>query len=113
MPRRTSARRGWPGSDAAMPRLTLVRHGRAARGWEATDPSLDGVGRAQASELAELLGVRPVMPVVTSPFRRCPETAAPLGTRWGVKPVIEPAVGELPSPAGFSLAERAAWHRTV
>ena len=38
-----------------MPRLTLVRHGRAAAGWgDDLDPGLDDLGRAQAESVAKL-----------------------------------------------------------
>jgi broad specificity phosphatase PhoE len=90
----------------------LVRHGRAAAGWDIDpDPGLDSLGQAQAEELATRLGSGPAAPIVTSPFRRCQETAAPLARRWGVTPSVEPLVGELPSPPGVPMGERTAWLR--
>ena len=90
----------------------LVRHGRAAAGWDTDpDPGLDRVGRAQAEALAERLGAAPPMPIVTSPFRRCQETAAPLAARWQVTAVVEPLVGEIPSPSGVPMGERIDWLR--
>ncbi|MCU1454526.1 MAG: bifunctional RNase H/acid phosphatase [Acidimicrobiales bacterium] len=92
-----------------MPRLHLVRHGRAAAGWgDHGDPGLDDVGRAQAAAAAEVLAALGPLPLVCSPLRRTRETAAPIAARLGVEPRIEPAVGELPSPTD-DLAERAAW----
>ncbi|MDQ6698397.1 MAG: histidine phosphatase family protein [Actinomycetota bacterium] len=92
-------------------RVHLVRHGRAAAGWgEDRDPGLDEVGRAQAAELAtQVSGIGP-MAVLSSPFQRAQQTAAPLAERWGVEPVLEPMVGEIPSPTE-DLAERSAWLR--
>jgi broad specificity phosphatase PhoE len=92
-----------------VPRLYLVRHGLAAAGWGAdADPGLDPVGEQQAAATAaELRPLGPV-PVVTSPLRRCRETAEPLLAGWGVDPIVEPRVGEIPSPSD-DLAERSAW----
>ena len=90
----------------------LVRHGRAAAGWDVDpDPGLDGVGRAQASELASRLAPLPALPIVTSPFRRCRETAAPLAMSWAVTPAVERLVGEVPSPPGVPMGERVDWLR--
>jgi broad specificity phosphatase PhoE len=92
--------------------VRLVRHGRAAAGWDIDpDPGLDGVGQAQADEVATRLASGPAVRIVTSPFRRCQETAAPLARRWGVTPLVEPLVGELPSPPGVPMDERTAWLR--
>lgn len=96
-----------------MPRLILVRHGRAAQGWEVPDPGLDGVGRVQATTVAEVLaGQVARRPIVTSPLARCRETAAPLAARWGVEPSVEPAVSELPSPRGVAVTDRPDWLRS-
>lgn len=92
-----------------MTRLRLVRHGQAAAGWDADpDPGLDEVGVRQAAEVAEALAPLGPMPLVCSPLRRCRETAEPLLRAWGVDPVIDPRVGEIPSPTD-DLAERGAW----
>jgi broad specificity phosphatase PhoE len=100
-----------PGKPRAA-RIHLIRHGRAAAGWDTDpDPGLDSVGRLQAAALAERLGARAPMPIVTSPFRRCQETAAVLAVRWRVAPVVEPLVGEIPSPPGVPIGERVAWLR--
>ena len=47
--------------------------------------------------------------VMTSPLRRCRETAAPLAQRWGVEPRVVEAVSEIPSPPGVTTAERPSW----
>ena len=96
-----------------MATVRLVRHGRATGGWDADpDPGLDAVGLVQAEVVADLLaplrdGDRPHL--VTSPLRRCRETAAPLAARWGIEPVVEPLVAELPSPEGVPFGERVPW----
>jgi broad specificity phosphatase PhoE len=92
-------------------RLYLVRHGRAAAGWDQDlDPGLDEVGRTQATGVASRLAALGPLPVVTSPLRRARETAAPLAAEWGSEPIVQPAVGEIPSPT-TDLAERSAWLR--
>jgi broad specificity phosphatase PhoE len=91
----------------------MVRHGRAAAGWDADpDPPLDAVGRTQAAAVAERLAAGDrVLPIVTSPLRRCQETAAVLAARWQVTPVVDAAVAEIPSPLGVPMGERVAWLR--
>jgi broad specificity phosphatase PhoE len=92
-----------------MPRLTLVRHGRAAAGWgDDLDPGLDELGRAQAEAMADALAEAGPLPIVVSPLRRTRETAAPLEARWETTATVDPAVGEIPSPSD-DLAERAGW----
>ena len=97
-------------------RLYLIRHGRPAAGWgEDDDPGLDEQGRAQAEAVARRLMELPAearpLRVVSSPLRRCRETAAPFARTLGVEVEIDPAVGEIPTPARLSHAERPAWLR--
>lgn len=99
-----------------MPRLYLVRHGRATGGWDVDpDPGLDELGWAQAEALAESLPARlppgTVLPIVTSPMRRCRETAIPLARRWGIEPVVHEGITEIPSPLGVPIDERTSWLR--
>lgn len=90
-------------------RLFLVRHGRAAAGWgEALDPGLDDVGHAQAEAAAAALAPLGPLPVVVSPLRRTRETAAAFERRWDVAAVVDPAVGEIPSPVD-DVAARQEW----
>ena len=90
----------------------LVRHGRAAAGWDTDpDPGLDDVGATQAESVADRFADSTPLTVVTSPLRRCRETAAPLARRWGVTPVVEPLVGEIPSPPGVPMGGRVEWLR--
>ncbi|HTW35090.1 MAG TPA: histidine phosphatase family protein [Rhizomicrobium sp.] len=95
-----------------MPRLYLVRHGRAAAAFaEAADPGLDALGRSQAEAVAEHLGAMPPIALLSSPLKRARETSEPLAKRWQRPVPIETAVAEIPSPDGMSLAERAVWLR--
>jgi broad specificity phosphatase PhoE len=94
-----------------MATIHLVRHGRATGGWDADrDPGLDAVGVAQANVLRDrfaFLSRRPRL--VTSPLRRCRETAAPLASLWGTAPIVEPRVAEIPSPEGVPFGRRVPW----
>ncbi|MGB8859042.1 MAG: histidine phosphatase family protein [Ilumatobacteraceae bacterium] len=95
-----------------MTRLYLVRHGRAAAGWNTDpDPGLDAVGRHQAVEMTARLAPLGPLQLVTSPLLRCRETAAGLAEAWGVAPRVEPAVAEIPSPHGIAMADRVEWLR--
>ena len=92
-----------------MARLHLVRHGKAAAGWDADpDPGLDDTGRAQAASMAAGLGPLGPMPIMCSPLLRTRETAAPLEAAWGVAARIDARVAEIPSPTE-DLQERTAW----
>jgi broad specificity phosphatase PhoE len=93
-------------------RLYLVRHGRAAAGWDTDpDPGLDDVGRTQAAAVAEELSPHGPLPVVSSPLRRCRQTAAVIAAAWDGDVAVEPAVAEIPSPEGVPMGERVAWLR--
>jgi broad specificity phosphatase PhoE len=93
-------------------RLYLVRHGRAAAGWDTDpDPGLDEIGVRQAASVAIRLAPLGPLPVFTSPLLRCRETAAPLAAAWKVEPIVEPGVAEIPSPEGIAMADRTDWLR--
>lgn len=95
-----------------MTRVYLVRHGRAAAGWNTdADPGLDAVGRHQAKEMAERLGPLGPLSLVASPLLRCRQTAEALQAVWGTPARIEPLVAEIPSPEGVPMAERVEWLR--
>jgi broad specificity phosphatase PhoE len=93
----------------------LVRHGRAQAGWDRhEDPGLDEVGEAQAVRVAERLaplGEHGARAIVTSPLRRCRQTAAPLAERWALAPTVEKAIAEIPSPRGVAMTDRVDWLR--
>ncbi|HUR76726.1 MAG TPA: histidine phosphatase family protein [Acidimicrobiales bacterium] len=93
-----------------MPLVTLVRHAKAAAGWDDADPPLDATGQAQAESVAAALGAEP-RPLFTSPLRRARATAAALERLWSVESVIDPRVGEVSAPADFDVASRSSWLR--
>lgn len=96
-----------------MTTIYLVRHGRAAAGWDADmDPGLDSEGREQAEAMAERLAPLGPLPIMVSPMARTRETAAALAAVWNVEPRIEPRVGEIPSPMQ-DLEERGQWLRAI
>ena len=93
-------------------RLYLVRHGRAAAGWNVDpDPSLDDVGHRQAADVAEVLASFVPMRIVSSPLQRCQQTARHLAEKWDADVRIEPGVGEIPSPPGHTMETRVEWLR--
>ena len=97
------------------PRVYLVRHARPSAAWggAAEDPGLDDLGVTQAQSAArELLGLPPSerpRSVVSSPMRRCIETARPLAEALGLAVEIDAFVGEIPTPAALAPSERPAW----
>lgn len=97
--------------------IHVIRHGKPASTWGGSDddPGLDAVGleqaRAVASEIMALPANERPDRVVSSPLRRCRETAAPLAEALGVEAEIDPRVGEIPTPAALSAAERPDWLR--
>lgn len=102
-----------------MTHLYMIRHGKPAATWgdqgADPDPGLDDAGRAQAQATADALlalpeAERPVR-VLSSPLRRCRETAEPFAHALGVPLTIEPAVAEIPTPAALSPEERSPWLR--
>lgn len=102
-----------------MPRLYLIRHGKPASTWggDDEDPGLDETGRAQAEAARDWLLSRPADErperVVSSPLKRCRETAQPTADALGVMVEIDPLVGEIPTPAALHPTERSSWLRKV
>ena len=97
-----------------MTRLYLVRHGRAAAGWDTdADPGLDELGRSQATAVAARLAPLGPLPILTSPLLRCRQTAAVLAEQWLVEARVEPDVAEIPSPEGIEMADRTDWLRVA
>jgi broad specificity phosphatase PhoE len=100
-----------------MTRLYLIRHGRPAAGWGGgdDDPGLDPEGARQAVEAAGALGGLPAgeqpTTVVSSPLRRCRETAEPFAKALGVEMEIVTEVGEIPTPASLAASDRGPWLR--
>lgn len=103
-----------------MGRVYMIRHGRPASTWSdanSDDPGLDEVGQRQAEAARDTLlaipqSFRPKF-VVSSPLRRCRETALPTAHALGVDLVIDPVFGEVPTPKSIPHADRPAWLRTA
>ncbi len=97
-----------------MIRVHLVRHGRAAAGWDTDpDPGLDDLGRRQSLDVAARLAPLGPLQVATSPLRRCQETAGPLLAAWRFPLMIEPRIAEIPSPEGVAMVDRVEWLRAA
>jgi len=92
-----------------MPKIFLIRHGRAAAGWgESADPGLDAKGLEQAIQASGAMQAMHPMPIVSSPMARARETAAPLAKAWGCTPEIDARFSEIPTPKHIP-ANRKAW----
>jgi broad specificity phosphatase PhoE len=100
-----------------MARLYLIRHGKPAAVWggDDDDPGLDETGRAQAVAARDWLLALPAEErptcVVSSPLRRCRETAEPTARALRVEIEVDPRVGEIPTPAALAAEERGPWLR--
>lgn len=100
-----------------MARLYMIRHGKPAATWggDDDDPGLDEAGAAQARAARDVLLALPQderpTKVVSSPLRRCRETAQPFAEAMGVEVEIDPAVGEIPTPGTLAAADRGGWLR--
>lgn len=96
-----------------VPKIYLVRHGRAAAGWgETADPGLDDIGRDQAARAAHILAALPPIPIVSSPMARAQETATPLAQAWDCTPEIDPRFSEIPTPKHMP-ANRKEWIKDI
>ncbi|RLE25186.1 MAG: histidine phosphatase family protein, partial [Actinobacteria bacterium] len=94
--------------------VRLVRHGRAAAGWDTDpDPGLDDLGVAQARAVGLDLLQADAPVVLSSPLRRCRETSSYYAGLARAEVEIEPAVSEIPAPVGIEMAGRADWLRRV
>lgn len=93
-----------------MSTLYLVRHAKPAATWgEDPDPGLDELGHEQALTTARALADRGApLRILTSPLRRCRETALPLERLWNRPAEVFSAVAEIPAPP-LGLAERHVW----
>lgn len=96
-----------------MPTLYLVRHAKPAATWgEDPDPGLDSLGQQQALQACESLALLRDADLMTSPLRRCRETALPLEQRWSRNASTSTAVAEIPSPP-LDLKARSEWLATA
>ncbi|HWD67387.1 MAG TPA: histidine phosphatase family protein [Caulobacteraceae bacterium] len=96
-----------------MSRIYLIRHGRPSAVWGGADhdPGLDLEGQAQAALAAKALfalpvNERPTM-AVSSPMRRCLETAKPFVQAIGGELEVADAVSEIPTPQAGG--DRSGW----
>ena len=93
-----------------MTRVYMVRHGRAAAGWNVDpDPALDELGRTQALTVAGKLSSRGPLPVVSSPLLRCQQTALPFAEAKNTPISIHQEVSEIPTPSNIAFEERGPW----
>ena len=93
-----------------MARLFLIRHGEpeAAWGGDCDDPGLSARGRAQAARAAEALAGKGGLAALSSPMRRCRETAAPYLSRAGIAAATARAeFGEVATAP--SVSDRRGW----
>ena len=78
----------------AMPaQVLLVRHAEKASA-PAGDPALSEAGRQRAEALKTALRAAAVDAVLTTPYRRTRETAAPLAAARGLEPIVVPTEGD-------------------
>ncbi|MFJ8161130.1 bifunctional RNase H/acid phosphatase [Streptomyces sp. NPDC096136] len=107
---------GWGGPDMGAPAtFVLLRHGETAltpqkrfSGSGGTDPELSPAGRRQAAAVAGALAARgTVQAVVSSPLRRCRETAQAVADRLGLPVTVEEGLRETDFGAweGLTFAE--------
>jgi broad specificity phosphatase PhoE len=92
-----------------MVRLFLIRHAEPLDVWGGgdADPGLSPLGQAQAEAAALALGPEGPLRILTSPMRRCRETASAYARVSGAVAEIEPRISEVASPAG--VADRRGW----
>ena len=102
-----------------MARLSLLRPDPPAATWGDADedPGLDETGQAQARAVRDWLLALPESErpkrVVSSPLRRCRETAEPTAQALGEPIEIDPIIGEIPTPQALHPTERSSWLRQV
>ncbi|MGW7438991.1 bifunctional RNase H/acid phosphatase [Streptomyces sp. NPDC054849] len=106
---------GWGPDMGAPATFVLLRHGETAltpqkrfSGSGGSDPELSPAGRRQAAAVAEALAARgTVQTVVSSPLRRCRETAQSVADRLGLTVTVEEGLREVDFGAweGLTFAE--------
>ncbi|WHM38938.1 bifunctional RNase H/acid phosphatase [Streptomyces sp. BPTC-684] len=107
---------GWSAPDLGTPTtFVLLRHGETAltpekrfSGSGGSDPELSAAGRRQADQVAAALAARgTIQAVVSSPLRRCRETAAAVAARLGLDVRVEDGLRETDFGAweGLTFAE--------
>lgn len=91
-----------------MPKLFLVRHAKPAAAWGAEiDPGIDDAGVEQSRTTASRLATEVApLTILSSPMRRCRETAQPLEQMWQRSAKVFAPVAEIPAPALDPQARR-------
>ncbi|MEU9028209.1 bifunctional RNase H/acid phosphatase [Streptomyces sp. NPDC048383] len=112
---KTGTGTGWGPDMGAPATFVLLRHGETAltpqkrfSGSGGTDPELSPAGRRQAEAVAAALAARgTVQAVVSSPLRRCRETAQAVADRLGLPVTVEEGLRETDFGAweGLTFAE--------
>ncbi|MFD3871297.1 bifunctional RNase H/acid phosphatase [Streptomyces sp. NPDC058623] len=112
---KTATGTGWGPDMGAPATFVLLRHGETAltpqkrfSGSGGTDPELSPAGRRQAEAVAAALAARgTVQAVVSSPLRRCRETAQAVADRLGLPVTVEEGLRETDFGAweGLTFAE--------
>ncbi|WP_229022749.1 histidine phosphatase family protein [Actinomarinicola tropica] len=84
--------------------LILVRHGESAPHVPGTrfelvdghgDPALSELGRWQAERVGDRLVHEDIAAIYVTTLQRTHQTAAPLATRLGIEPIVEPELREV------------------
>ncbi|MFG2991341.1 bifunctional RNase H/acid phosphatase [Streptomyces sp. NPDC048257] len=106
---------GWGPDLGAPATFVLLRHGETAltpqkrfSGSGGSDPELSAAGRRQAAAVAEALAARgTIQTVISSPLRRCRETAQAVADRLGLTVTVEEGLREVDFGAweGLTFAE--------
>ncbi|MEU6313653.1 bifunctional RNase H/acid phosphatase [Streptomyces sp. NPDC047014] len=94
---------GWGPDMGAPATFVLLRHGETAltpqkrfSGSGGSDPQLSAAGRRQAAAVAEALAARgTIQTVLSSPLRRCRETAQAVADRLGLGVTVEEGLREV------------------
>ena len=97
-----------------MSKVFLIRHGQAVDGWTSMDPGLSETGIHQSKKLSEKMNkmVTGREAVVSSPLKRCLETANIALAKLDVNINIDNTFAELPSPIS-DLNKRVVWLKRV
>jgi broad specificity phosphatase PhoE len=97
-----------------MAKIYMVRHGEAAAKWDqAADPGLSEKGWAQSKAVSEALADLGALPLISSPLKRCRETAQPSEKRLATEATVIDAVAEIPSPDGIFEGRRPWLQKTM
>lgn len=100
-------------------RIYMIRHARPASAWGGgeDDPGLDleGVRQALAAcrTLMDLPAAERPSRLVSSPLRRCRETAQPLAEALAAPVEVIAEVGEIPTPQDLAPHARGPWLRAA